>query len=422
MKIAIIQFPGSNCERESVHAVKRAGMEPVEFLWNEPVEKLRKCDGYFIIGGFSYEDRSRAGIIASLDPVMNTIRQEGEKGKPLLGICNGAQVLVETGLVPGLKDNRVGLALASNQRMKDGHVLGTGYYNTWVNVQLTAPSDRCAFTRHLKRGEWMTIPIAHAEGRFMMRDNLLKELQSNNLTVFRYCDDEGNLSPEFPTNPNGSMDNLAAVCNTNGNIMAMMPHPERTPGGDAIFSSMRDTIQENTKIQTSSLLYNPLEITLSRYSLPKNSFELLIDLIITDNEAVSVESTLRHLGFPVTVKRQTHWEVTLEPEANGPLKEDIIASGELFNSNKETLFPGFVDTGAVSILVRYKDDMVGRHKREVLKDWFHLDGIRNIKKGVAWTIVPEKNNQDNLLQEVLDTHILFNPYSHEGYQYIINHE
>ena len=110
-KIAIIQFPGSNCERESALAIKRAGMEPVEFLWNEPVEKLHECDGYFIIGGFSYEDRSRAGIIASLDPVMKIISEESEKGKPVLGICNGAQILVETGLVPGLRNNRVGMAL-----------------------------------------------------------------------------------------------------------------------------------------------------------------------------------------------------------------------------------------------------------------------------------------------------------------------
>src|SRR3990167_7643022 len=101
MRIGIIQFPGSNCERETMLAVKRAGMEPVEFLWNESHEKLRSLAGYIIVGGFSYEDRSRAGIIAALDTIISVLREQSEYGKPILGICNGAQILVETGLVPG---------------------------------------------------------------------------------------------------------------------------------------------------------------------------------------------------------------------------------------------------------------------------------------------------------------------------------
>src|SRR5437870_1035688 len=132
MRIGIIQFPGSNCERETMLAIKRAEMEPVEFLWNESRDKLREMDGYVIVGGFSYEDRGRAGIIAALDPVMQEIKAQSEKGKPILGICNGAQILVETGLVPGLADDVVGMALTDNKRMRDGIVLGTGYYNAWV--------------------------------------------------------------------------------------------------------------------------------------------------------------------------------------------------------------------------------------------------------------------------------------------------
>ena len=102
MKIAIVQFPGSNCERETMLAVRRAGMIPVEFLWNESHVKLREMDGYIIVGGFSYEDRSRAGIIAALDPVMQEIKAQSERGKPVLGICNGFQILCESGLLPGV--------------------------------------------------------------------------------------------------------------------------------------------------------------------------------------------------------------------------------------------------------------------------------------------------------------------------------
>ena len=114
INIAIIQFPGSNTERETLMACHRVGLNPIEFLWNELTEKLSEFDGYVIVGGFAYEDRSRAGIIAALDPIMKHIRLEAEKGKPVLGICNGAQILVESGLVPGLKNSRVGIALTDN--------------------------------------------------------------------------------------------------------------------------------------------------------------------------------------------------------------------------------------------------------------------------------------------------------------------
>ena len=157
-QIAIIQFPGSNTERETLMACRRVGLNPIEFLWNEPTEKLSYFDGFVIVGGFAYEDRSRAGVIAALDPIMKQIKIEAESGKPVLGICNGAQILVESGLVPGLANHRVGVALTDNKRVKDGHVVGVGYYNTWANLKMSAPSDRCAFTRHLKTGEWINVP------------------------------------------------------------------------------------------------------------------------------------------------------------------------------------------------------------------------------------------------------------------------
>ena len=116
-KIGIVQFPGSNTERETFMACRRAGMEPIEVLWNCSNDILGTMDGYIIVGGFSYEDRSRAGVIAALDPIMQQIEIESNKGKPILGICNGAQILVESGLVPGLKNNVSGIALTDNKRI-----------------------------------------------------------------------------------------------------------------------------------------------------------------------------------------------------------------------------------------------------------------------------------------------------------------
>lgn len=242
MRIGIVQFPGSNCERETVLAVKRAGMEPVEFLWNGPKEQLVSFDGYILVGGFSYEDRSRAGILAALDPIMSIIKQQSDLGKPVLGICNGAQILVETGLVPGLSQNEIGMALTDNKRIQQGRVLGTGFYNAWVSVRLSAGYQLNAFTRHLKANDILRMPIAHAEGRFVIPPALLAEIEANGLNVFQYCDPQGEIIDEFPINPNGSINNIAAISNKNGNVLALMPHPERTTNGDAIFHSMRDYI------------------------------------------------------------------------------------------------------------------------------------------------------------------------------------
>ena len=127
-KIGIIQFPGSNTERETIMACDRVGLQPIEFLWNDDPSKLSDLDGFVIVGGFSYEDRSRAGVIAALDPIMHQIQLESEKGKPVLGICNGAQILVESGLIPGSVENQIGVALTDNKRVRGGQVVGVGYY------------------------------------------------------------------------------------------------------------------------------------------------------------------------------------------------------------------------------------------------------------------------------------------------------
>ena len=418
VKIAIIQFPGSNTERETFLAVQRAGMKPVEFLWNNDHNHLDEYNGFIITGGFSYEDRSRAGVIASLDTIVNKIKKQAEIGKPVLGICNGAQILVESGMVPGLENYRLGIALTNNKRVKDGHVLGTGYYNVWTNLKLAVSSNRTAFTRHLNGGGVITIPLAHSEGRFVIPDELLDYLINNNQTVFRYCDDDGIIHNEFPINPNGSVYNIAALCNPDGNVMAIMPHPERTTNGDAIFTSMRDYIEESVKFPRNDFIdYIPGDIAIPNYLPAENRFEFLVDLIITDNEAVTVENALQHLGMPVRITRQSHWEIETDVLNPDQTKSAIIKSSELFNSNKERLTTYIKLKNSVSFLVRSKDDFTGQHKLEALKHWFGIRNIQTVKSGVLWTITSEKGDIEDVVKRVLGTHILFNRYSHDCYRY-----
>jgi phosphoribosylformylglycinamidine synthase subunit PurQ / glutaminase len=219
VKIAVIMFPGTNCEEETKRACEEVGMAAEIVRWNSNVD-LSKFDGYILPGGWSYEDRIRAGAIAAKDKIMVKIKEEVAKGKVVLGICNGAQVLIETGIIPGLK-GKVEMALAPNINPKI-----KGYYCTWTNV-LVNNSLKTAFNYDVDNVTALT--IAHGEGRFVSRDdNLIDELEKNGQLLFKYCDEDGNVSSEFPINPNGSTNNIAAICNKEGNVMAMMPHPERS--------------------------------------------------------------------------------------------------------------------------------------------------------------------------------------------------
>lgn len=413
--IAVVQFPGSNTERETFMACYRVGLNPVEFLWNESAEKLVQFDGYIIVGGFSYEDRSRAGIIAALDPIIKQVKLEAEKGKPVLGICNGAQILVESGLVPGLQGYSIGMALTDNKRVKGGRVIGVGYYNTWANLQNSIPSDRCAFTQHLKTGEWINIPLAHGEGRFIVPEELLEKMIANNQTVYRYCDDNGSIIDEFPTNPNGSMYNLAAVCNPAGNVMAIMPHPERTNNGDVIFSSMKEFIENGTPAIDCTLSFERPHYEVTQYSPNGLTTEWVIDMIIADNEASSVQNALKHLGFNIAIKRQTHWEITIGSDREHALQK-INDTGELYNSNKEFISTIQRKENTASFLVRQKEDMIGRSKFESLTRRFEINEISQLKRGVIWNVIVNSGNFETILDQILDTHILFNPLSHECYR------
>ena len=413
--IAIIQFPGSNTERETLMACRRVGLNPVEFLWNDASESLSNFDGFIIVGGFAYEDRSRAGVIAALDPIMNQIKVEANKGKPVLGICNGAQILVESGLVPGLDSHRVGVALTDNKRVKGGHVVGVGYYNTWANLKMSVPPDRCAFTRHLNMDDFINIPLAHGEGRFILPEELLNKMIANDQTVYRYCDDDGNVVDEFPTNPNGSMYNLAAVCNPAGNVMAMMPHPERTKNGNSIFSSMKNFIENRNPTTNHLLSFNRPHYEVANYQSNDDAAEWIVDMIITDNEASSVQNALNHLGFDVSITRQTHWEISTYGNRESILKK-IDKTGELYNSNKEFISKASTTENIASLLVRQKEDMVGRAKLESLTERFEIGDISEIKRGVIWNVTINGGNFETILKEILDTHILFNPLSHECYK------
>lgn len=198
MKFAVIMFPGSNCDVDMYHAIKDELGEAVEYIWHTEID-LSQFDGILLPGGFSYGDYLRCGAIARFSNVMEQVVKAANEGKPVLGVCNGFQILLEAGLLPG--------AMRRNESL---HFICR-------NVELKVENNETMFTNLYGKDEVITIPIAHGEGNYYCDEVTLKQLQDNNQIVFTYAG----------TNPNGSLANIAGITNEKGNVLGMMPHPER---------------------------------------------------------------------------------------------------------------------------------------------------------------------------------------------------
>lgn len=198
VRIGIAVFPGSNCDRDVHHVMSKVIGVQAEFIWHNR-DHISRYDAIIIPGGFAFGDRLRAGIIAAHSPIMQEVKRVAKDGVPVLGICNGFQILVESGLLPG--------ALIMNDSLH--------FVCRWTNVEVL--NNRTPFTTQFAPKQKFGIPIAHGEGRYVVDSNMLRDLKKNNQIVLRYTGD----------NPNGSTNMIAAICNEDGNVMGMMPHPER---------------------------------------------------------------------------------------------------------------------------------------------------------------------------------------------------
>jgi phosphoribosylformylglycinamidine synthase len=207
MKFGVIICPGSNCDHDAYWTIQNVAKQPVCFLWHESHD-LENCDAIIVPGGFAFGDYLRTGAIAKFSPVMESVRRFAESGGLVLGICNGFQILCEAGLLPG--------ALMRNTGLK--------YVCRAVDVRVE--NALTPFTNACSQGEVLTIPIGHMEGNYFCDQETLEELRRGNRIVFRYSTAAGEISGS--ANPNGSLDNIAGICSESGNVVGMMPHPERS--------------------------------------------------------------------------------------------------------------------------------------------------------------------------------------------------
>jgi phosphoribosylformylglycinamidine synthase I len=227
MKFGVVRFPGSNCDADAFHAVSAIVQQPVEFIWHQS-ENLAGCDAVILPGGFAFGDYLRTGAIARFSPVMKAVERFAHGGGLVLGICNGFQVLLEAGLLPG--------AMMRNQLR---------FLCRQVHIRVEATDT--PFTSAAKRGQVLEIPIAHMEGNYFCEAAELAELERNNQIIFRYVRADGGEvdASDREANPNGSLQAIAGICNRERNVLGLMPHPERavelglgSADGLAIFRSL----------------------------------------------------------------------------------------------------------------------------------------------------------------------------------------
>ena len=206
MKFGIITFPGSNCDYDAFHAVTEILGEEAVYLWHKDHD-LAGADVIVLPGGFSYGDYLRAGAIARFSPIMSEVIAHAKTGAPVIGICNGFQIACEAGLLPG--------ALMRNSHLQ--------FVSAPVYVKVE--NDESMFSHLYQRGEVLRMPVAHGDGRYFAASNVLDDLENEGRVIFRYADAHGNISAD--ANPNGSERNIAGIINEGGNVLGMMPHPER---------------------------------------------------------------------------------------------------------------------------------------------------------------------------------------------------
>jgi phosphoribosylformylglycinamidine synthase len=414
VRFAVIAFPGTTGETETVRAFRQNGMEAEIVLWNDAgMIKGSRCDdfdGYCLPGGMSFGDYGRGGLLASRQPILEVIRKEAAKGKVILGIGNGAEILVESGMIPGYGNGAV--ACAVERRMR-----ADGSEGGWSSLRNVAPKNRSAFNRF---AGGLRLVGMNPPRRFVFGDPaVLEAVRKNSQIVFRFGDQgkgRGSDSQEA--------ESIAALCNPSGNVLAILSHPEQDPqgGGNPIFQSIREWIESRSQSGYSALgLYQGIQ---SIKPFAPADVEFIVRTKSVDNERKMVEAALEAKGLKVNLKRYTYWSAKLKSGAEGmETVRRILESGVLANLNKDWVTVriaggsyqykegrGLQDIELDSskwLVVCEKADFVGSSIGDELRERWNMP-VESLAHGILWEV---ENADDQTVYEVIRTKILYNPNS-----------
>ncbi len=414
IRFAVIVFPGTTGENEAVRAFRQSGMEAETVLWNDAgmLEGSHSddFDGYCLAGGMSFGDRGRGGVIAAQQPIIEVIRKGASKGKVVLGMGNGAEILVESGLIPGYDNGALACAVAEASPM-DGATGG------WCSLRSMAPKNRSAFNRF---AGGLKLPIAQPRKRFVFGDVRVLEVVKRNSQIVFLFGEQGKGSAASPMDA----ESIAALCNPAGNVLAILPNPAQDPqGGDnPIFQSIRDWIEARSRSGYPSL-GSRQSIEAIRPFEPAD-IEIIVRPKSIDNEKKTVESALRARGFKANLKRYTYWSAKLRPAMDGiESAEKILESRELANPNKDWVyvrtggrFYQYVERKGLQpielnpagwLVVCERGNPTGMEMVKKIQK-VSANEVESMNYGILWEV---ENAEEKAVYDIIRTKILYNQNS-----------
>lgn len=387
-------------------------------LWNQ-LDGLDQYDAFILPAGFSYGDRIRPGVVAAHSPMMQALKQAAQRGKPILGIGNGCQILIEAGLLPGVSPGVLAGATTLNVRKQAQDIIGVGLHHSKVYLKHVAPERRTVFTAGVDTSTIIAGRVADSAGNFIFSEELTLELEHNQQILFKYCTEQGVVLNDFPTNPNGSMWGIAGLCDPAGNVVGYIPELERDEQGTMLMAGLQRSLTQSSVSKTQPLRWQPGTVTIKPYHPSVESLDIYVSSLQSQYSARMAEMMLQRYGFQVQVRCQQYWEIWHDVEKSQleQFTKMLVHSGMLLDSSIDQYhFEKTVTPNTMNILVRNINDYEGKYVAEQLRHTYSVMGIGNIMKGTIWELsfpTASATERMNLAGQILQTYILYNPYAQE---------
>lgn len=419
-KVAIIYFPGSTGISSVQRALTAVGLAHERVLWNT-TDSLNSYDAFILPAGCSYGNRIRPGVVAAHTAMMRQLKQAAGHGKPILGIGNGCQILIEAGVLPGVEPAVLAGATTMNVRKQAQDIIGVEFYHSKVYVKHVVADRRTVFTNGLPIGTVLPARVADTAGCFTFPEELALELERNQQIVLKYCTAEGAVLNDFPTNPNGAMWGIAGLCNPAGNVVGYIPELERDDQGTVMFAGLQRSLTRPFVPSGKPLQWQPGTATVKRYHPSVESLNIYVESAQTICAARMAEALLRQRDFHVNVQCKRYWEIwhDVDKQQLEVITKALVASSVLLNDAIDQYTVQLAPAGeAVRILVRDMNDYKGKYAIQQLRQKNSTLEINNIIQGTLWEVsFSEVVTEDrmNLIGQILQTYVFYNPYAQECY-------